>query len=181
MMMLGRAIGLPAELMFGSLGNTGQPEGDQYVYVGELQTAIEGARRVARETLKQSQKRMKRDYDVKVRVKELKLGDFVHQLDTATVKGKSRKLSPSWKGPGVVIEKLSPYLYKIKLKRVIITANHDRVKLCHDREVPEWAQKLSQQIIKGTGYNPEKGASKINVGIGISFIVFVGNQTGGSS
>ena len=40
MMMLGREIGLPAELMFGSRGNTGQPEGDQYV--GELQTAIEG-------------------------------------------------------------------------------------------------------------------------------------------
>jgi hypothetical protein len=50
MMMLGREIGLPAELMFGSPGNTRQPEGDQYV--GELQTAIEGARRVARETLK---------------------------------------------------------------------------------------------------------------------------------
>jgi hypothetical protein len=46
---------------------------------------------------------MKRDYDVKVRVKELKLGDLVYQLDTATVKGKTRKLSPSWKGPGVVI------------------------------------------------------------------------------
>jgi hypothetical protein len=56
------------------------PEGDQYA--GELQTAIEGAHRVARETLKQSQKRLKRDYDVKVRVKELKLGDLVYQLDT---------------------------------------------------------------------------------------------------
>jgi hypothetical protein len=52
MMMLGREIGLPAELMFGSPRNTGQPEGDQYV--GELQIAIEGAHRVARETLKQS-------------------------------------------------------------------------------------------------------------------------------
>jgi hypothetical protein len=61
-----------------------------------------------------------------------------------------------WKGPGVVIEKLTPYLYKIKLKRVIIIANHDRLKLCQDREVPEWAQKLSQQIIKGTGYTKEK-------------------------
>jgi hypothetical protein len=156
MMMLGREIGLPAELMFGSPGNTGQPEGDQYVE--ELQTAIEGAHRVARETLKQSQKRMKRDYDVKVRVKELKLGDLVYQLDTATVKGKTRKLSPSWKGPGVVIEKLTPYLYKIKLKQVIITANHDRLKLCHDREVPEWAQ--TQQIIEGTGYTKEKGGVK---------------------
>jgi hypothetical protein len=175
MMMLGREIGLPAELMCGSPGNTGQPEGDQYV--GELQTAIEGAHRVARETLKQSQKGMKRDYDVK----ELKLGDLVYQLDTATVKGKTRKLSPSWKGPGVVIEKLTPYLYKIKLKRVIITANHDRLKLCHDREVPEWAQKLSQQIIKGTGYTKEKGGVKNQRGIKLSFIVFVKSHTLGSS
>jgi hypothetical protein len=110
MMMLGREIGLPAELMFGSTGNSGQPAGDQYV--GELQTAIEGAHRVARETLKQSQKQMKRDYDVKVRVKKLKLGDLVYQLDTATVKRKTRKLSPSLEGPGVVIEKLTPFSIK---------------------------------------------------------------------
>ena len=57
--------------------------------------------------------------------------------------------------------KQSPYLYKIKLKRVIITANHDRLKLCQDREVPEWAQKLSQQIIEGTGYTKEKGAGGV--------------------
>jgi hypothetical protein len=44
--------------------------------------------------LVRAQKRKKRDYDVKVRVRELKLGDLVYQLDTATVKGKTRKLSP---------------------------------------------------------------------------------------
>jgi hypothetical protein len=48
------------------------------------------------ENLKLVQKRMKRDYDVKVRVRDLKPGDLVYQLDTATIKGKSRKLSPSW-------------------------------------------------------------------------------------
>jgi hypothetical protein len=37
--------------------------------LGELQTAIEGAHRVAREILKQAQQRMKSDYDVKVRVR----------------------------------------------------------------------------------------------------------------
>jgi len=52
------------------------PEGEQYV--GELQTAIEGAHRVARENLKLAQKRMKRDNDVKVRVRELKQGDLVY-------------------------------------------------------------------------------------------------------
>jgi hypothetical protein len=76
MMMLGREIGLPAELMFGSPGNTRQPEGDQYV--GELQTAIEGARRVARETLKKAQARMKRDYDVKVRGFGISVGHCHH-------------------------------------------------------------------------------------------------------
>ena len=76
MMMLGREIGLPAELMFGSPGKTGHPDGDQYV--GELQTAIEGAHRVARETLKQAQKRMKRDYDVKVRGFSVSVGHCHH-------------------------------------------------------------------------------------------------------
>jgi hypothetical protein len=83
MMMLGREISLSAELMFWSPGKTGQPEGEQYI--GELQTSIEGAHRVARENLKLVQKRMKRDYDVKVRVRDLKPGDLVYQLDVYPV------------------------------------------------------------------------------------------------
>ena len=42
--------------MFGGLGKTGQPDEDRYV--GELQNAIEGAHRVAKENLKVAQKRM---------------------------------------------------------------------------------------------------------------------------
>jgi hypothetical protein len=87
--------------MFGSAATPGQPEGKQYV--GELQTVMEGAPRVASENLKLSQRKMKRDCDVKVRVRELKPGYLVCQLDTATIKGKSRKLSPSWKGPHGVV------------------------------------------------------------------------------
>ena len=55
------------------------------------------------------------------------------------------------------------------------------LKLYHDREVPEWAQKLSQQIIKGTGYTKEKVGVKDQLGIEISFIVFVGSHILGSS
>ena len=85
MMMLGREIRLPAELMFGSPGNTGQPEGDQYV--GELQTAIEGPTGWLGR-LKQSQKRMKRDYDVKVRVKELNWGIWCISWTLLPLRGK---------------------------------------------------------------------------------------------
>jgi hypothetical protein len=64
--------------------------------------------RTAAISVRLQHKRMKRDYDIKVRIRELKLWDLVYQLDTATDKGTTRKLNPSWKGPGVVIEKLTP-------------------------------------------------------------------------
>jgi hypothetical protein len=55
--------------MFGSAATPGQPEGKQYV--GELQTVMEGAPRVASENLKLAQRKMKRDCDVKVRARQL--------------------------------------------------------------------------------------------------------------
>ena len=64
-------------------------------------------------------------------------------VDTATVKGKCRKLSPSWKGPGKVVKKLSPYLYRVKTKAAVMVAYHDRLKkypvvaVVLQREVPE--------------------------------------------
>ena len=60
----------------------------------------------------------------------------------------------------MVLEKLTPYLYRIKLKRAILTANHDRLKLCQDREVPVWAQRLSPQITAGAGNSEEDGCVK---------------------
>ena len=56
-------------------------------------------------------------------------------LNTPTVKGKCRKLRPSWKGPGIVIKKLSPYLYRVKTKAAVMVANHDRLKKCVDRDI----------------------------------------------
>ena len=49
-----------------------------------------------------------RDYDLKIHSRAYEEGDLVYILDTATDKGKCRKLSPCWKGPGIVIKKLSP-------------------------------------------------------------------------
>ena len=56
--------------------------------------------------------------------------------------------------------KVDPYLYRIKLKRAMLTANHDKWKLCRDREVPVWSQRLSQQITAGAGNSEEDGCVK---------------------
>jgi ketosteroid isomerase-like protein len=81
-----------------------------------LENAIKNAHEVARKTLNSTQKKMKRDYDVKILEKQYKKGDLVYVLDTASIKGKCKKRSPPWKGPGIVLERLTPYIYKIKLQ-----------------------------------------------------------------
>ena len=62
-------------------------------------------------------------------------------MDTASIKGRCRKLSPTWKGPGIVTNKLSSFLYKVKVRGETSTMNHDRLKLCTDEYVPKWIQK----------------------------------------
>lgn len=73
-------------------------------YLAELIKNICIAHETARDTLKTTQSIMKRDYDLKILEKAYKVGDIVYVLDTATVKGKCRKLTSPWKGPGLIVK-----------------------------------------------------------------------------
>ena len=136
MLMLGREVNQPADLVFPLPASARQPSTPDD-YCAEMAQAIEKAHEAARTTLRSTQKRMKRDYDLKVRTREFNEGDWVYLLDTASIKGKCKKLSPPWKGPALITKKLSPYLYRIKYRNTIFTMNHDRLKKCTDRVVPE--------------------------------------------
>ncbi|XP_063960195.1 uncharacterized protein LOC135155224 [Lytechinus pictus] len=83
---------------------------------------------------------MKRDYDIHSYRRQYGEGDPVYILDTAKVKGKCKKLSRPWKGPGKVVKQLTPDLYRVKLRNSISTVHQDRLKPCRDREVPDWCQ-----------------------------------------
>ena len=87
---------------------------------------------------------MKRNYDLKTNVRSFKEGDPVYVLDTASVKGKCRKLSPTWKGPGLIVKKLSDYIYTIKLRGKESNHNHDRIKLCRDKNLPLWIKRQKE-------------------------------------
>ena len=82
-----------------------------------LREAIWTAHETARDTLKTTQNTMKRDYDVRTLERRYKVGDIVYVLDTAKIKGRAKKLYPSWKGPGIFCAKLSSYVYKVNLKK----------------------------------------------------------------
>ncbi|KAL8592946.1 hypothetical protein ACOMHN_050773 [Nucella lapillus] len=89
---------------------------------------------------------MKRDYDLKVLLRAYSKGDLVYLLDTAVGKGKCRKLCSPWKGPGIIVRKLSASLYQVKLRNSVFVTNHDRLKPCRDRKIPAWIQKYGSTL-----------------------------------
>jgi hypothetical protein len=71
-------------------------------------------------------------HDRKVRACTFEVGDFVWVRDTTTTKGKIKKLSARWKGPYVVITKISEAVYKLKNCETnrSITVNKCRLQRC---------------------------------------------------
>ena len=161
--MLGREVNHPADLMFGT---THVEKLSVDGYVTSMEDAIKMAHEIARGILKTSQKRMKRDYDLKLHEHSYQIGDCVYILNTTSKKGVSKKLIDPWKGPGIILNKLTPYLFRVKLQESVITINHDRITLCHSREIPSWILRYKANLVKNrTGINQ------------ISCIVIVRNQT----
>ena len=139
MLMLGREVNTPAQLMFPNVKRKHEDYGE---YVSGLMKTMENAHECAKSTLKTSLKRMKRSYDLRVLRRPYAEGDSIYLLDTASVKGKSRKLLAPWKCPALIVKKLSAYLYRVKLRNAVFVVNHDRMMPCKDRKVPEWITKF---------------------------------------
>ena len=108
--MLGREINGPLDLIFPG------PDPDETScyeqYVTDLVKNIQAAHELAREKLKRSQAIAKRDYDLKTFTRSYSVGDSVYILVTSTPKGKCSKLRPTckWKGPGLIVRKITDYL-----------------------------------------------------------------------
>ena len=147
MLMLGREINTQAQLMFPNVKEKHEDYGE---YVSGLMKTMENAHECARITLKTSLKRMKRSFDLRVLRRPFAEGDSVYRLDTASVKGKSRKLLASWKSPALIVKKLSAYLYGVKLRNAVFIVNHYRTMPCKDRKVPEWITKFknSKEVVQ---------------------------------
>ena len=89
---------------------------------------------------------MKRAYDVKLWTRQYDPGYAVYILDSATAKGKCRKLGLPWKGPGVVEQRITPYLYRVKMMGRSFTVSHDRMKACKDSILPAWIKRFTRQL-----------------------------------
>ena len=75
------------------------------------------------------------------------VGDVVHILDEASVKGQCKKWCPPWRGPGIIIKKFSSYLFRVKLRNAIMVLNHDMIKRCRDRSLPAWLRQQKEKPV----------------------------------
>ncbi|CAG2217874.1 unnamed protein product [Mytilus edulis] len=130
-MVFGRQVNQPIDLVLGQIKER-FPDQDICKYVQSLRKSLEDAHDIARDNLKSAQKRQKQDYDLNLNFRKYCVGDIVLKLDTARKVGISPKLKAPWKGPYVEREEV---------------VHHDRLKLCIDREIPLWLQRLRNDIL----------------------------------
>ena len=106
----------------------------------------------------------KKAYDRKSEHHQLQVGDFVWLHDPARKKGVSPKLQLRWKGPYLVVSKLSDVTLRIQSssRAKPIVVHVDRLKPCHGvtQEKWEWKRPSDPHVQKE---NKDEGESHENV------------------
>ncbi len=140
MMMLGREVVMPADLVFGGLPSK-SVEGELDPYVTQLGETLKKVHELARSNLQAAQHIQKKTYDRKACEHTYEVGDLVYKLDPT-----ARKLNPVWKGPFLVTKKYSPILFEIRGKKKSGVIHHDRLTSCNDRDIPCWMDRLKHKL-----------------------------------
>ena len=139
MMMLGRDVELPLQVV------VSRPKDEEYTdpadYVSDLKQKMEQAHEVARKRLQRSAKYQKKYYDHRATAApHFKCGDSVWYFCPTFGKGVCRKLTSDWKGPYVVVKKLSEVTFLLQKSRRSrpITCHVDKMKQYKGCEEPKW-------------------------------------------
>ena len=111
LLMMGREVTTPADIMFGSVPRTDRsdcPVG----YVEQVRQAHWAAHEFVRTHVGRAARRQKRAYDRSLKPRSFEVGDYVLVLDVPEA---NRKLGVPWAGPYRVIQKINDLLYKIAM------------------------------------------------------------------
>lgn len=144
MMMLGREVKLPMNHIYGSQCVVPETVNE---YIRNLADNMKNIYKHAQDSLRTSLKVQKDDYDRMAFMTHYKSGDLVYRRNLAFRKGECRKTVYPWVGPFLVIEKLSEVTYRVRGKNRTLVLHHDNLKLCQDRDVPEYLKRLRHRLL----------------------------------
>jgi len=153
-MMFGREIVQPVDLIVGT-ALTADGFDSPASYVKNLRDELQRAHSLAGTRLKSAVCRQKKDYDVRLNQHQYETGDLVYRVNSATKIGQSKKLQAIWKGPLLVVEVVSPILYRVRGRRRDTVVHHDLLKLCSDRFVPQWMVRVRRDFLSKSSDVPE--------------------------
>ena len=139
MMMLGREINLPSDLLFPL---PDKPKFSSPVeYVSEQIEEISKCFEQARKGLKSNMEYQKKNYDVRLAENKYNVGDLVFKL-----KPRQRKLDPFWTGPFVVSAVIGQVLYKIVNMKRAQVVHHNLLKPYQCGYVPKWVHRMRKTM-----------------------------------
>lgn len=133
MLMLGREIELPVDLIYGP-----HPQREEFSheteavnsYVESLQELLWRVQEKARKNIVSASDRQKRQYDLKAKENSYRVGDSVWLDIISKTKQICPKLQRHWDGPYIVVEVISDVIYKIQKSPTskFQVVHHDRLK-----------------------------------------------------
>lgn len=160
MLMLGKEVRLPAEIVVGTPENrTGEEIASYGQYVDTIRDRMQCAYDVARQHLKDAAARQKRTYDAKGCFHKYKVGDLVWYLHETRKKGECSKLYNPFEGPFVVVQRLNDLDLVIQFtakgdQRVV---HHNKLKPYEGHKILRWAKKaVSKAQINLANSNPKQ-------------------------
>ena len=150
--MFGREIIHPIQLITGVTATI--ESFDSYPeYAKSLIKNLEKAHSTARQNLKQAQQIQNRNYDLKVKETNFKIGDVVYRLNLASKIGESNKLKEVYSGPYIVTKVITPRVIKIRNRKRSFNIHHYNLKLCNDRNLPLWIERYRNKIFNNEAQN----------------------------
>ena len=148
LLMMGREVSLPTELVFGSLGTYHDREITSYGdYVDSLRERMQHAHDVAWKHLDSDSKVSHEIYDTKVLQNKYQVGDAVWSLLEARKLGVNPKLEPTYEGPFLVKKNYANVdsLLQIDGSGKERLTHHDKLKPYRGDYPPRW-------LVRGRSY-----------------------------
>lgn len=142
MMMLGREIDLPVDIIYPPPPSGSKLPCDEYV--AELQKKLRKVHEIARTSLLEAGQKQKRLYDRKINVYQYRKGDAVWLRLYVKPKGLSKKLQLRWEGPFKVIDRISDLTWKIQKNK------RSNFKIVHFNRLKPYTGKLNAWFTKSS-------------------------------
>ena len=146
MLMLGREVTQPLDLVFGDVTREIEKEPQ---YLIELRARLNRAHALAREKIEVAQKIQQTYYNANKRQSDYEPGDLVLMVNKSRIPGVSQKLMPVYRGPYMVQDVLTPVLLRVRDRKRCKVVHHDMIKRCNDRFVTLWMRRMRSHFLQG--------------------------------